>query len=304
MGRIFQWPLDAFYWIRTAFVWLIAYVSLRFYGVEVHAKDVWDGTYRGRTHANRELGKSTDLSAVLSAAKDCHKTAQERRSTITDKCKTLLTVSSLLLGLTGLLLPKPFIFDATWTRVVFFVAVAGLLNTVTLLLLFFDVGTETEISLDQQDVDLGADDLKKNLINLYLNCQNEIENRTDYLVDLYRAARFFFLLSLTLVVFLFTASFFTHAPGDEVRATIERLRGEPRLIELLRGPKGEEGVRGSKGEQGEQGIRGQQGDRGDDATVNEDELLNRLLADPRMLKLIDDSVQKRAVPPPTPKQPQ
>jgi len=292
MGQIIQWPLDAFYWCRRGIAWLLAYCSLRAYGLEVSAKNVWHGTYSKRQHVDRNLEKAGDPPGLLATAKECLRNAQDRRSVVTDKCKTLLTVSSLLLALIGLFLPKSFAFDATWMRNIFFVAVAALLNTVTLLLVFFDVGKETEISLDQTDVELSSDDVKKNLINLHLKCQTDMENRTDYLVDLYKSARFFFLSAFTIVVLLFSVNFFSQSPTDETERIIERLRGEPKLIELLRGPKGEKGDKGGKGDRGEIGDTGAKGDRGEKGAVDTDRVIQQLLSDPRLKKLIEDSTNK------------
>ena len=200
MGQRIQRFLDAFYWCRRGVTWFLAYSSLRACGIEISVKDVWEGTYSEPKHVNRTLDQATELSELLSTAKECLQSAQRRRSVISDKCKMLLTFSSLLLGLIGLLLPKSFAFDPVWMRVVFFGAVAALLNTVVLLLVFVDVGRETAISLDQGDVEWKSEDLKKNLINLHIRCQTDLENRTDYLVDLYKAARFFFLSAFSICI--------------------------------------------------------------------------------------------------------
>ncbi len=234
MGQLIQWPLDAFYWCRKGIAWLLAYCSLRAYGLEVSARNVWHGTYSNRQHVDLDLGQAGDPSGLLAMAKEGLKNAQDRRTVVTDKCKTLLTVSSLLLALIGLFLPKSFAFDAMWMQVVFFGAVMALLNTVTLLLVFFDVGKETEISLDQAYVEMSSDDVKKNLINLYLRCQTDTENRTDYLVDLFKAARFFFLSAFTIVVLLFSVNFFSESPNDET----ERIIQERCLYSLSRGDRG------------------------------------------------------------------
>lgn len=292
MGRVIQWPFDAFYWCRRGITWFLAYCSLRLYGLEVSAKDVWTGTYSKRQHVNRDLNKANDLPGLLTMAKECLESARDRRSVVSDKCKTLLTVSSLLLGMIGLFLPKSFAFDDMWMRVVFFAAVSALLNTVTLLLVFFDVGTETEVSLDQEDVALASDDVKKNLINLHLRCRSDMENRTDYLVDLYRTARFFFLSAFTIVLLLFSVSFFSQSRTDETERIIQGLRGDPKLIDLLRGPKGETGDKGERGELGQKGGTGEKGDRGERGTVDTERIIQQLLGDPQLKKLIEDTATR------------
>ena len=51
-------------------------------------------------------------------------------------------------------------------------------------------------------------------------------------------------------------------PSDRERDTIEALRSDPALMELLRGPKGEPGRPGERGERGADGTQGPQGNPG------------------------------------------
>lgn len=282
--------LDGFHWCRSWLANILAYASLRAYGFEGFTfKDVQRGAYARIPHKNRDLDMAQQLDDLVSASKECYENAISRRAAVTDKCKTLLTMSSLLLGLIGILLPKSLAFDATWMRVVCFVAVLALLNTVSLLLIFFDVGRETEMSLDQDDVALDADNRKKSIINMYLHCQVDTDNRTNYLVDLYRSARFFFLLAFSVVVILFSIQFVTSSPNDQTEQIIQRLRSEPKLIDLLRGPKGEKGDKGGPGIQGIPGTAGAKGDPGKDATFDEAKVIDRLLDDPRLKTLVEDA---------------
>jgi hypothetical protein len=63
-----------------------------------------------------------------------------------------------------------------------------------------------------------------------------------------------------LIVFgLFSASYFTKLALTEAEKLIQQLRGDPKLIELLRGPKGERGERGLRGERGGKGEKGEKG---------------------------------------------
>lgn len=278
--------LDGFHDARSWLANVLAYLSLRLYGFEqISLAEVSQGAYRGEEHQNRSLEHLQDLDLIVAESKTCLVNAQARRSAITDKCKTLFTLSSLLLGLIGVLLPKSLAFDALWMRVICFLAVLALLNTIVLLLTFFDVGSDIEISLDQEQVDLEAGNFKKSLINLNLQCQVDTDNRTNYLVDLYKAARFFFLLAFTVVVFLFSVSFLFDSSKSRTDEVIRTLRSDPKLIELLRGPKGDIGPRGNTGDQGIQGADGMQGrtgDKGKDATLDEDKLIDRILNDPRI----------------------
>ncbi len=298
--------LDSFHLCRKRAVAILAYLSMRLFGLEVKFSDVYRGHYSHREHRNRDLGEAQDVDGLLRIAKECFSTAQERQKIVGEKCKTLLTVSSLLLTLVGILLPGVSGIESCWMRVLLFVAVLALLNTVVLLLAFFDVGREMEIYLDQGEIGLDSKNLVKNLINLHLQCQTALDNRTDYLVNVYATARFFFLSAFSLIVILFSLNFFSTSPKSHIEAIVHRIRSDERLTELLRGPKGDKGDRGDKGDigptggKGGKGDKGDRGDRGEKGEMNVEEVVSKVLADPRLTRAIQD-IQQRGAPHPAAK---
>ena len=260
---LLQKVLDAFYYARKATITAITYCSLRSYGLEVKLEDIRKESYAGSKHVDRKLDKAQDLELLLEEAKEVFKRAEARRTLVMDKCKTLLTLGSLLLAVVGLLLPKSLAFGSAWMSILFFLAALAFLNVVILLAVSMGVGTETGISIDQADVDLKGEGRKKSFINLYLLCETATNNRTDYLVDVYKAARFYFLSAFTLVAALFAINFFLHSPDDEMKAVLQRLRGDQVFIESIRGQKGDKGDRGEKGDRGDKGDKGDKGERGE-----------------------------------------
>ncbi len=289
MGHLLQKLLDRFYLGRKALTSVLAYLSLRTFGLEIAWTDICAGKYSRSEHSDLQLESAIDTEALLSTARQCLTGAQERRTEITGKCHTLLTMASLLLGVIGLFSSTTVVADSIWSKVLFFIAVAALLNTVTLLLVFFDVGVETKIVLDQHEVDLEGDDIRKNLINLSLQCQSDIDNRTDYLVDVYRTARCFFLFALTLATLMFCENLIRSPQHTRSQLFLQDLRSDPDLIELLRGSKGEQGEKGPTGEKGDRGIQGLQGEKGKsgaDATVDLETLVQLVFADPRLQDLL------------------
>ncbi len=110
---------------------------------------------------------------------------------------------------------------------------------------------------------LDTDNLKKSMINSYLQCQIDADNVTDYLVDLYTTSRFFFLFGFMIIFGLFLFNYFSKPASTEVEKVIQQLRGDPKLIELLRDPQGEKGERGPQGEEGERGPQGEKGEKGE-----------------------------------------
>jgi hypothetical protein len=120
MSRVIQYGLDKFHDFRKFILDCIAFVSIRIFGIECTFTDVKRGRYNHVQHQNRNLDNAKDLDALLATAKDCYKAATDRRNLVTDKCKTLLTLSSFILAVSGLFLPKSFDFDAWWMRASFF----------------------------------------------------------------------------------------------------------------------------------------------------------------------------------------
>jgi hypothetical protein len=257
--------LDAFYYTRKWVVALVVFVSLRLYGSETPFRSLLSGTFTSAKHADLNLDQAKDLEILLDEAQQSLNKADVRRSIVTNKCNVLFTLSSLLLGIIGVLMPKAFAFSHTWMKILFFVAMLAFVNVVVLLVFFYGVGSEMKVNINQAQANLGADDLKKSLINLYRKCGTATENRTDFLVEIYKVAQFFFLSAFAIIALLFAVNFFTQSPDDDMKDILKSLRGNPAFIESIRGEKGDHGERGAKGDsgaQGEQGTKGEKGDRG------------------------------------------
>ncbi len=220
---------------------------------------------------------------------------------VADKCKTVLTASALLLAFLGAFLPKFLAFDSLWMRIVALVATLCLMAAVILILEFFSVGQSKVLSLAVTTVDLDAENLKKHLINLNLERKDYLDNRSDYLVDVYKVTRFCFLSAFTLFVFLFSWNLYWQSPTDQAEAVVRAIRADKNLTSLLTGPSGSRGIDGRQGQRGAQGLDGAKGDKGDQGTVDEDALLHRLLRDRDLKQLIDAAIKSsESKPPPKP----
>ena len=256
--------IDWFWYIFRCALDLATFLSFRLYGIEdCTLGNIKCGTYDDAKHGNLNLNGAHDLDGLLTFSRDAAAAAGDRRALVTEKCKTLLTLSTALVTIIGLFLPKSLDFESAWMRWVFFVAVLFLLNTVFLLLIYFGVGTEQKIALTQHDVELASDDLKKSLINEHLHCASVTEYRTDYLVDVYKVSRASFLVAFSIIVGLFSVSYLSRSPASDAKKVIRELRSDPELLKLLEGPRGEKGERGATGLKGEKGDQGSQGQRGE-----------------------------------------
>ena len=244
-----QTLLDYFHDGRKCLVDCIAYLSIRFFGIENRTfLEVQKQISNKQRYKELELDDTSDVDTLLTLARESYKAAQDRRTVVTDKCKTMQTLSAFLLTIIGVLLPKAFDFEWTWMRIVFYVAALLLMNAVTLLLVYLAVGAETVIKLDQEKARMAGAVLKRGLINTYGRCTVATDNRTDYLVDIYKVSRFYFMFAFTLVVVLFSISYFRHTSATDADKIIQQLRGDPQLIALLKGPQGIGGPKGDKGD--------------------------------------------------------
>ena len=264
MQRIVDWLFDA----RRFVMDCITFASVRLYGIECSFADVRARAYDLTRHTDRNLDGARDLDTLLASAKDRYKDAVDRRALVTDKAKTLVTLNSALLAVLAAFLPKSLEFESWCVRVPFYAGVLMLLNALVVMWMYFDVKNEMNLDLQQAEVGLDGADLKKSLINSCLQCQVAADNGTNYLADLYKTARFYFLSGFLAVFVILSAGYFKRPPSGDAERVIEKLRGEPKMIELLRGPKGENGAegppgaKGPPGERGPQGHQGPQGDRG------------------------------------------
>jgi hypothetical protein len=295
MAAILQAVLDGLFGIRQHIVTSLAYLTLRLYGKEVVYSDVKAGTFASRTPSPLSLESAKDIDTLLNMSKDSVANAEQRRGVVTDKCKTLLTLGSLLLGVVGLLLPKYLAFDSVWMRWLSVIAIAILFNAIIILLMFFDVGQDMIVSLGQDDIPLDDTNLKKSLLNRCLQCCAATENRTDYLVELYRSARFCLLSALTIIAGLVLTSLLMSSPSDQTERIVREMRSDPPLTNLLRGPKGDTGQKGDRGDRGATGFKGENGDKGDRGSdANEDDIVTRLLSDSRLRDAIEKTASKHS----------
>jgi hypothetical protein len=254
--------VDWFFYARKFVVDCITFASIRAYGIECTFADVKKRAYSHARHANLNLDDAKDLDTLLASAKDRFKDAIDRRAFVTDKAKTLITLNSALLAILAAFLPKATDFGSFWVNVLLYAGVLLLLNALVIMWVYFDIKGETVLEFQQTEVGLDKDNLKKSLVNSYLQCQVGTDNVTDYLADLYKSARFYFLSGFLIVFVIVSANFFSRSPSDDAERVIQQLRGDPKLIELLRGPKGDKGDKGEQGEKGAQGERGPRGEKG------------------------------------------
>lgn len=255
--------VDRFFLVRKWIMDVITFVSIRFYGIECTFADVKERKYSHNQHVNLNLDDAKDLDTLLASAKDRFRDAIDRRAFVTDKTKTLITLNSALLAILAAFLPRATAFGSQLMSWGFYIGTLLFLDALIIMWMYFDIKGEMEVTLDQKDVGLDKDNLKKSIINSYLQSQVATDNITDFLADLYKTARFYFLFGFVIIFAILSVVYFSQSPSNDTERMIQQLRSDPKLIELLRGPKGEKGDQGEKGLRGDSGAQGERGPRGE-----------------------------------------
>jgi len=250
---------NAVEWLSNAVVWL----AMNALGAGCSMKQIENQRFDASHDSyHLRLEQATEIDTLLTTTKESIKAAIDRRAILTDKCKNLATLSSLLLAVTGLLLPKPYELQDSLSRALLYGAIILFLVTVWILLSYSRNVRDVVVQLEQEECSLDNSNLKKSLINSYYQSQLDHDERNKFLGSLYGAARLYFLLGFIVLAIGFTYSYRFASNTPDIEKLILRLRADPRLIKELRGPQGDGGEKGEKGETGERGDSGPKGDKG------------------------------------------
>ena len=224
IARTWRITLDGFYHFREWLTTLITFLSLHLYASEITWSQIKKGKIKSPVQVNLKLDDAKELDLLLSEVKCRLAEAEKRRDTTTDKCKSLVTLSSLVLAASGIVVSKANL-NSTWTQLMLVLAALLLIHVVILISMHFAVSADTHPTIDQHDASLSGDDLRKSLINTYLKCQADRNERVNFLVELYKGARFYFLLGLTLIIVLLVATL-SAPPKKDLSSTVAKQLSE------------------------------------------------------------------------------
>lgn len=262
--------LDRFYYARKYVTAFLTFLSIRLYGSEVSFLSVLDQKLPSR--CKRILLEGAEApDVVFDLARERYKGALDRRNIVSEKLKALLTLGSLMLAAIGLLVPRG-AFGASWSRIGLYVCALLLLNAIALILASQEVRTEMHVTLDETDVPKRSNELKAQVAGDYLMCAHDVDQGTDYLVEIYKAAKMSLSSGMWIAAALVSIVYTSQPKSDPVGDIVSRLRGDPALVELLRGP------RGMKGE-----------------SASEEEVIGRLVKDHRLKEVIMEVMTDSAV---------
>jgi hypothetical protein len=213
-----------------------------------------------------DLSHAVNTDKVLDVAKFQYEATHARRALIDEKIKTLLTLTTVIVGIFSVVLTK---FASLLTALPPMVL---LLLVVLIVAEYYSISFSGFPAVIPDLLSITDDDaFNRALAEQYLRANRFNDARVDYLAALYMLARrtFFFGLFLVAVVGLGAAA--TSKADDESlkQSLVTELRSDPTLIELLRGPQGPSGAKGEQGDQGERGPPGLAGERGPPGSAGE-----------------------------------
>jgi len=230
-------------------------------GVHISPDDVRRGAY-APVGVRRKLDVTSEkvTDETISLAQDLFEESRSRISAVAAKVSTLLTVASIAvsgslasLSLIGIPSNPVFYVALVATAIVF-------LCTGWFLFKFLGVGNMAMPSIDQGFLDSSPAQKKAWYVRDLLEavCSNDLRN--GFLVDVYKAGRRLCMVSFTAALLIVALAIIGRI-GREDRLIL-KLRADPTLLELLRGPQGAPGPVGAPGPTGPQGPRGPQGEKG------------------------------------------
>lgn len=230
-------------------------------GINISAENVRKGAYDpiGIVKPLHITDKKVS-SETIALAQDLFEESRSRYSTVAGKVTTILTITGIAISGTIAALSLLGIPSSPVFLPAFVFAVAVYCCTVWFIFKFLAVGTSAAPAIDQEFLDLSNAKKKTALLRNLLSAASQNDFRTNFLVDVYKAARNFSLLSFACACLLIVVA--AMARSDREERLILKLRSDPKLVELLRGPKGQQGDVGSAGPMGQPGPRGSPGERG------------------------------------------
>jgi len=226
--------------------WLL-WIVLRVFRIECSLEQVRRRKYeqQGTPYGTDELIPSN---ALLDAASGELNHAENRRKAIDEKARMLLTM-------VGILVPLTVVSAAAllWP-VLIIVPLACFLISALVLIGYLAVGQVMTPRLNPEELLYDERRLQRQLIIDRIQSAHDTERGTDFLVDIYRAA--LRALCAGLVALAVIAAVAYRPASDYSSEVVRRLRSDPELLRVLRGPQGFRGPTGPPGVPGPEGPPG------------------------------------------------
>jgi hypothetical protein len=192
----------------------MVWIAMRLLGSDCTVQHIENQRFAEPMPQKLDLDGAKDLDTLLVTVKEAYKASVDRRGVLTDKCKTLATLCTLVIAAAGIMLPKPFSINLGWPWLILFFGALCLFLAIWIVLSYSRSLYEVVLQLLPQETSLESQELKKSLINSYYQCHINHDERNKVLGTLYSAARLYFLIGLTVVGAFFAIEFFFPPPTD------------------------------------------------------------------------------------------
>lgn len=242
--------------LYRTFVFLLLRLAL----IEAAFDEVGTRRYTAKASPDLAPGDVSDSDAHLDFAKLQYDEVEQRRKGMDDKMRALLTISSLSIPALGFTLVRGEPFERAFACI----GLGAFLATAYLLLEYLGISGYHVPDVKRDDLVRPKANFKKLLAAEYLNCAEKNGYRTDYLVDVYRAASRWFSLGLLFAALTMLHLVSTTESREQSQNTkiLYQLLANPDLRAKLTGPAGLPGPQGPAGSQGVRGLRGEKGPGG------------------------------------------
>lgn len=241
--------------VATNFLTGLAYIALFFLNPGHKYQEIRTGCLEQNSPFHEfPLNRIANTDLLLSESLRIMEGEEDRKKSIDEKSKILLTVSALLIAgisaLSGYIEPRwPLAFPMLLAVI-----------SITLVLFYFRIHSVSVINLNEINWNGDPDELKVALASKYIACANYLSPRNDCQAGIYRAAARALLLAALLFVPVFVAATLSHYDDTKLLKVIGR---NSEIRKQLTGPAGPIGPPGPPGSQGKEGPMGPPGPRGE-----------------------------------------
>lgn len=213
-------------------------------GIPISRGAVEAGAYsRECASKNLVINMETVSDDVISLAEDLYKESRDRYSAVASKVGTLLTVTGIGASATLTSLSIMGIPSTTEFYISYFIVAGVFICTGWFWFRFLGVGRVSMPNIDQTFLDLVGPPQKAAYLRDLLVAAELNGFRNDFIVDVYKAARRISAAAFFCALVLISIAVFDRIHRED--RFVMKLRSDPKLVELLRGPKGERGPPGS-----------------------------------------------------------
>ncbi|MEM8610773.1 MAG: hypothetical protein AAGF93_02060 [Cyanobacteria bacterium P01_H01_bin.105] len=177
----------------------LTWTLMRFSWIDCTLSEVRQRHYRSKDVLTIPSKEIKICDKKIDFLKDKNQEVKDRRDRVDTKARTLLTLTSLLLGLIS---SATSITSAKSIGLWSILPLVLLFSTIFLLTVYFGVDRSQATDYSYIFSDIDSESAKRDLCNDLISAQNYNERVTDFMLDLYRAALRYFSIAMLFIMLL------------------------------------------------------------------------------------------------------